>query len=362
MRAPGEGSVYQRSDGRWFYSRSTPDGKRQTVSGATREAVLKRRDELDAPLRESRPIPDKTLTVAGLFTLWLESQADLAPNTLILYRSLSRDHILPTLGRIRVVTLTLPDCERWLAGLKRKGLSPATCARIRQVLVACLNYGIRCRVISWNPCHDAKVTVPRTESDYLSTPEQRILLAAAAGDRLEALWCLLVGCGLRRGEALGLRRSDVDLDAAVLTVRQSLTRQGGSGVIRQPKTPGSVRVVPMPRFVVVALTEHLKRQPVVGNGLLFRTTTGTMYNPANVLLSFRRLCHRAGLADERERHCHECRHGYCISLLEVGVPMDVVAANIGDSLKMVSERYGKHSRPVAQERAMAALDAALGNF
>ncbi len=360
MRARNEGSIYQRkTDGRWVYARSLPTGKRVTISAATKEAVVKRRDELDAPLRESRPIPDKTLTVAGLFTLWLESQADLAPNTLILYRSLSRDHILPTLGRIRVVALTLPDCQRWLAGLKRKGLSPATCARIRQTLVACLNYGIRCRVISWNPCHDAKVTVPRTESDYLTTAEQRTLLAAARGDRLEALWCLLVGCGLRRGEALGLRRSDIDLDAGVLTVQQSLTRQGGSGVIRQPKTPGSIRVVPMPRFVVVALTEHLKRQPVVGNGLLFRTSTGTMYNPANVLLSFRRLCHRAGLDTERSRHIHETRHGYCISMLEAGQPMDLVAALIGDSLAMVSGRYGRHSRPVAQERAMAALDAAL---
>jgi integrase len=366
MRAQGEGSVYQRkSDGRWLYSRTLPSGKRQTVSAATRAAVLRRKDELDAPLRESRPVPDKTLTVAGLFTLWLESQADnLAPNTLRLYQDFSAHHILPQLGKTKVVALTLPDVERWLSSLSRPtasraALAPATRSRIRQMLVSALNYAVRCRVLTYNVAHDAKVKVERTESAYLTTDEQVTLLQAAAGDRLCALWTLLVGTGLRRGEAMGLTRSALDLGAGTVTVRQSLTRVGNVGAIRQPKTAGSTRVVPLPPFVVRALTEHLRRSPVLGDGLLFRSEVGTPLDPTNVGRDFRRLCERAGLGF---RHCHECRHGYAVTLLEAGTPLEIVAANLGHStIRETADRYGKHSRPVAQAAAMAALDAALGS-
>jgi integrase len=393
MRAKNEGSIYQvehlatcerhkdatgatvydcgkkGKHGRWFYARTLPNGKRVTVSAATREAVLKRRDELDAPLRESRPIPDRTLTVAGLFTLWLEVQEQhLEPNTLILYRSLSRDHILPTLGRIKVVELTKPDVDRWLGVLsrptaKRAALAPATRSRIRQVLVAALNYAVDARVLTWNPAHSTKVTVRPSErageSDYLTQDEMTRLVKAAHGDRLEALWLLLVGTGLRRGEALGLTRSALELDAGTVTVSQSLTRVAGRGEVRPTKTESSERTVPLPPFVVAALREHLRRQPALGGALVFRCSTGTPLNPGNVQTAFARLTERAGIG---ARHPHECRHGYAIALLESGTSLEVVSRLLGhSSIKTTADCYGKHARPAAQAAAVAALELAFGS-
>jgi integrase len=304
-----------------------------------------------------------------LFTLWLEVQEQhLEPNTLILYRSLSRDHILPVLGRTKVVELTKVDVDRWLGGLsrptaKRPALAPATRSRIRQVLVACLNYAVDARVLTWNPAHSTKVTVRPSErageSDYLTQDEMSRLVEAAHGDRLEALWLLLVGTGLRRGEALGLTRSALDLDAGTVKVSQSLTKVGGRGEIRPTKTESSERTVPLPPFVVVALRDHLHRQPVVGGALVFRTGTGNALHPSNVQTAFARLSKRAGIG---AHHPHEARHGYAIALLESGTSLEVVSRLLGhSSIKTTADCYGKHARPVAQAAAVAALDQMFGS-
>jgi integrase len=278
-----------------------------------------------------------------------------------------RDHILPTLGRTKVTELTKPDVDRWLGVLsrptaKRPALAPATRSRIRQVLVACLNYAVDARMLTWNPAHATRVTVRpserKQESDYLNADEMSRLVEAARGDRLEALWLLLVGTGLRRGEALGLTRSALDLDAGTVTVSQSLTRVGGRGEVRPTKTESSERTVPLPPFVVSALREHLRRHPALGGALVFRTGTGNALNPGNVQTAFARLCRRAGLGD---RHPHECRHGYAIALLESGTSLEVVSRLLGhSSLKTTADVYGKHARPLAQAAAVAALESAFG--
>ena len=301
--------------------------------------------------------------MAGLLTLWLEVQeAHLEPNTLILYRQMARDHIVPVLGRTRVQELTLPDCDRWLAGLARKGLSPATRTRLRQVLVACLNYAVKARILTWNAASATRVTVRPTEyvdeSDYLTGDELAALVHAARGDRLEALWLVLVGTGLRRGEALGLTRNAIDLEAATVTVSQSVTRIDGRAEVRAPKTTSSRRTVPLPPFVADALRLHLHQYPALGGALVFRTSTGNALNPGNVHQAFGRLTVRAGLG---VRHCHEVRHGYAIALLESGTSLEVVSRLLGhSSIKTTADCYGKHARPVAQAAAVAALQVAFG--
>jgi integrase len=143
-----------------------------------------------------------------------------------------------------------------------------------------------------------------------------------------------------------------------VTISQSLTRIAGRGEIRPTKTGDSVRTVPLPPFVVSALRDHLRRHPALGGALVFRTGTGNALNPGNVQMAFARLCRRAGLG---ARHCHECRHGYAIALLESGTTLEVVSRLLGhSSLKTTADVYGKHARPLAQAAAVAALDQMFG--
>src|ERR1022692_1235624 len=94
----------------------------------------------------------------------------------------------------------------------------------------------------------------------LTTIQAKAVLRAASGNRLHALYVLALCLGLRRGELLGLRWKDIDLDGEKLEVVQTLQRVGGRLRFVRPKTDDSERTVPLPPFCVEALREHKKRQ------------------------------------------------------------------------------------------------------
>jgi integrase len=135
-----------------------------------------------------------------------------------------------------------------------------------------------------------------------------------------ALYAVALGIGLRRGEALGLAWSDLDLDVGVLRVRQALYRADGRLQLLPPKTARSRRTVPLPPICVEALKEHQRHQQqertLAGHrwqdsALVFTTEIGTPIDPSNLSRWFRELCQRAGL---RRVRLHDLRHT-CASLL-----------------------------------------------
>jgi len=102
--------------------------------------------------------------------------------------------------------------------------------------------------------------IPHRPVSPLTVEQARIFLAAIRGDRLEALYLVALGIGLRQGEILGLRWPDVDLDGGTLTVRHALARIEGELVLVEPKSATSRRVVPLPTLVRDALLAHRRRQ------------------------------------------------------------------------------------------------------
>ena len=125
----------------------------------------------------------------------------------------------------------------------------------------------------------------------MTVEEARRLIETIRGDRLEALWVCALTVGLRRGELLGLRWSDVDLAAGTLTVRQTLLRAGGQLHFAEPKTERSRRTVPVPEQTMALIRAHRRRQAAerlqAGErwqdfGLIFASTIGTPMEPRNV--------------------------------------------------------------------------------
>ena len=281
-RLNGTGSIYRRGD-RWEYARQLPNGKRATISAKTQEALLARMEELDAPLRLHQPPPGR-LTVAALLAQWLEdyeaqvSAGEKAGNTLRTYRLLVRDHIVPALGKTQAKALTTRQVNRWLTGLT---LADSTRRKCRAILVTALSWGESAELVGRNVARGAKVTASErvTESDFLTADECRKLREAVKGDRLEALYLLFLGSGLRRGEALGLTWSDVDFAAGTVRVRRSLTAVGGARpVLGEPKTGSSARVARVLPFALEALRRHREALTVVPldptEALVFLSTTG----------------------------------------------------------------------------------------
>jgi integrase len=164
---------------------------------------------------------------------------------------------------------------------------------------------VREEVIPRNLAKLVKVAAPRySVNRSLTAAQARAVLASAGGQRLGALHVLALFLGLRRGELLGLRWDDIDLDGATLEVVQTLQRVGGALQLVPPKTPDSRRTVPLPAVCIDGLREHKRRQfhePVDAwpdwedHGLVFPSRRGTPMEPDNLRRSWSVIRAEAGL-------------------------------------------------------------------
>jgi integrase len=168
------------------------------------------------------------------------------------------------------------------------------------------------------------------------SPEQtRAFLNAVASDRLFAAWLLAATTGMRRGELLGLRWADVDLNAGVLRVAQARVRAGNQVVAGEPKTARGRRTIALDPATVAALRQHRKRQTEerllagprhTDSGLVFTMPDGSPIHPNRFGLWFRRRTRTAGLPAIR---LHDMRHSYATAGLAAGVPPKVMSERLG---------------------------------
>ncbi len=187
-----------------------------------------------------------------------------------------------------------------------------------------------------------------SEGRSLTIEQARSLLGVAKGDRLEALYVLMLSTGMRPGEAFGLPWRNVDLSNGKVSIKQALVRQKGGSVIGEGKIgEKGWRTVPIPSPVVRALIDHRDRQEKEridagdaweDNGLVFCTPIGTLLDPDNHRKSFSKLTEKAGLG---RWHPHELRHSATSIMLAQGVPIDVVSKTVGHtSIRITADVYG----------------------
>ena len=369
-RGRGEGSITKRSDGRWMAQADLgwQDGKRRrkTFYGRTkREVQEKLRDALHRKEHRLPPVPEQE-TVGAFLRRWLDSrQSRVRRRTLERYEQVVRAHLLPSLGRIRLSKLTPQAVVACLRRVEANG-SAYTARGAREILRTALNQAVRWELVSRNVA--ALTDAPRHRPRQIEplTPEQAAtLLAAVADHRLEALITVAVGLGLRQGEALGLRWEDVDFDAGVLSVRQTLERGGREPRFGEPKTARSRRTITMPGIVAAALRRHrtrqLKERLVVGarwrdSGLVFTTTIGTAMDKSGLHKAFKGILHGAELPDIRY---HDLRHTAATLLLAQGVDPRTIMETLGHSQISLTLNTYAHVMPALQREAAAKMDEIL---
>lgn len=283
-----------------------------------------------------------------------------------LYRTITRAHLLPALGDVPLARLRPSDIEALLMSKRAAGLSASTVRTVYAVLRAALDIAVRDGLIRSNPAAAVKRPgVERKDACYLTAEDAEALLLAIDGDRLEALFRLMLATGLRRGEALGLHWADVDLDRAALRVRWTLSRTSRGLELGEPKTERSRRTVPLPHPAVDALRAHHKRQAAeqlaAGSlwqptGLVFTSEIGTALEPRNVLRRFELLAGRAGLAGVR---LHTLRHSAASFLLAAGTHTKVVQEHLGHSSYAITADIYSHVAPAQQREAADRLGEAI---
>ncbi len=212
-------------------------------------------------------------------------------------------------------------------------------------------------------------TPPKVEKREISpfTPQQAgDFLKAALGHRLEALFTVGLAIGLRSGECSALCWPDLDLDQGTVTVRHTLQRQTGEGlVLLPPKSEKSRRTIELPATCVAGLRAHRMRQDgerqLAGSrwketGHVFTRTIGTPIDDRKILEEFDALVKVAGLPKQR---FHDLRHA-CVSLLGAqGVPLKVIADILGHSDIRLTQNVYQHVYSEAKRAAADSMDTFL---
>jgi integrase len=203
--------------------------------------------------------------------------------------------------------------------------------QVHAVLRNALAAAVREELISRNVAKLVKMPGPSYDVNRgLTLDQARKLLVTAADDRLHALYVLALVLGLRRGELLGLRWDDVDLDAGTLRVRHNLQRVGGELRLVAPKTKKSERTVPLLDLCADALRTHRDRQQIersaaglewVDSRHVFCSTVGTAMEPDNLRRSW---CPLRRKVDADGVRFHDLRHTCVTLLLDLGVPPHIV--------------------------------------
>lgn len=299
--------------------------KRKWVYGATRKEVA---DKIKIILRDQQqgvPIATERMNVEQLLNQWLADTV--APNTrdktAHSYRQVVRLHIVPTLGSRPIGKLTPQHVQQLMNAKRAEGLSPRYVIYIRNILRQALNQALRWGYVARNVA--TLVDPPKMERGAFTvlTPAQaRVFLEHARMEQsqIATLCALALGLGLRQGEVLGLRWSDISLEARTLTVSKALSTVAGKGTLAEPKTSQSRRDLMIPGWLATMLHGHQSRQlsqrlkhglTWQHQNLVFCTGEGKTLSARNVVRDFKALLGRMDLPDMR---FHDLRHS-CNSLL-----------------------------------------------
>jgi integrase len=372
----GSGTVYPRKgkDGKvasYLGSYFAPDGKRRYVSAKTKTACREKLRRVMGEADNRGFVFDAGKQTVGAYMVrWLEdfAKADLAPRTYHNYKLQIREHIVPAFGTMKLSKLDTPNIQALYSAKLHDGLKPSSVRYIHAVLHRALSKAVELRLISHNPAASADPPKVRHEEiTPLSTDQTRAFLEAARGQKYEALYVLSLTCGLRMGESLGLKWSDIDLEAGTLRVNRQLQRirEGGGLVFSEPKN-ASRRTIDLPQRGLEALRTHRKDQleeklramAYEDSGLVFATGKGTPQDAQNVInRHFKPLLKQEDLPLIR---WHDLRHTCATLLLGRGVHPKLVQHLLGHaSIAMTLDRYS-HWIPSMGRHAADGMDEALG--
>ena len=345
-RANGEGSIRKRKGGRWegrYTAGHDPEtGKAiyKNVLGRTQAEV---KEKLKAAIKETQSLD---FTKAGKYTVgewmevWFEDYAKIKvrPSSHQTYRGYIDNHINPNIGDIPLEKLTSLDLQKLYKKLltkgrvdrleakeQPKGLSAKTVRNIHQILSSALKLAQEQRIILTNPAEGcALLKVEHREMKTLPVEQLQSFLREAKESGVFELYYLELATGLRRGELLGLKWEDIDLERGDLRVRRQISRINGEVVEAPLKTKNAYRTLPLAEDTVSVLKEQRKK--VGSNPWVFPSPNGGPISPDSVLHMLHRVLKRAGLPKVR---FHDLRHTFATLALQNGVDVKTVSGMLG---------------------------------
>jgi integrase len=326
--------------------------------------------------------PQKITLGEYLADRWLPAiEATVRPTTFAGYRAHVRVYVNPALGSIPLQSVTTDQLNAFYLQLHRAGgrdgaaLAPATVRRVHATLHRAFRDAMSWGYLNRNPAAPAVKPKQRSpgsvEMKTWTVADVRRFLDHVQGDRLFPAWRLAASTGLRRGELLGLRWQDVDLDTGRVSVRQTLTTVGNKVAFGEPKTARGKRNIALDGVTIGALRMWRARQAQErltfgqawhDTGLVFSREDGSLIHPDTFSFWFDRQVRAAGVPRIR---FHDLRHTHATLALQAGVPAKVVSERLGHATVAFTLDVYSHVIPALQEdaaeRIAALVDASDSN-
>jgi integrase len=375
-RLNSEGTVVKRKDGRWAGAVTIDwaNGKqrRRWVYGKSAADVLEKIDELRKNQRDGIHIEPSKSTVGDWLNVWLYEYAkpSVRETAWTSYESVVRVHLITGLGAIVLNKLQPAQVQRFLNAKARDGYNATTIGHMLVILKMALKQAVVDRLLVFSPAEGTRPPKKQqAEARALTVDQQAQLMTVLGTERLGPLIAFALGTGMRHGELLALRWSEVDLGAGVVSVQRTTNRvKAGDGdaktrvIIGSPKTAKGRRRIPMPDGVrrvlqqwrVTQTQERLAAGPAWHDtGLVWTTAVGKPLSTGIPNLLLDRLAARAGIGHVK---LHELRHTYATRLMEAGVDARTVQEMMGHAnVAMTLGRYS-HVMPERKQSAAAALN------
>lgn len=375
-RANGEGSIRKRKDGRWegrYTAGRDPETGKAIYKNVLGRSQAEVKEKLKQAIGEAQALD---ITKAGKYTVeeWMEvwfqdyAKIKVRPSSHQTYQGYIHNHIRPNIGDIPLEKLTSLDLQKFYKKLlaygrvdrleakgQPKGLSAKTVRNIHQILASGLKLAQEQRLILTNPAEGCALPrVEHQEMKTLTTVQLASFFREARESGVFELYYLELATGLRRGELLGLKWEDIDLERGDLRVRRQVSRINGEVVEAPLKTKNAYRTLPLAEDTVSVLKEQRKK---VGNcPWVFPSPNGGPISPDSVLHMLHRVLKRAGLPKVR---FHDLRHTFATLALQNGVDVKTVSGMLGHfSAGFTLDTYA-HITSAAQRQAAQTMGSVL---
>ena len=366
-RSNGEGNIRKRKDGRWegryTAGRDPVTGKQifKNVLGKTQAEV---KEKLQKALAQAKKIDfAKTgkYTVTMWMNEWFENVAKIKvrPSSHQTYRGYIDHHITPNIGSIPLEKLTTMDLQKLYRKLlnkgrvdrveakqQPKGLSAKTARNINQVISSAMDFAVAQKIIPENPCK--AVALPKVEHKEMQTiPAEQLqaFLQEAKATGVYEMYYIELATGLRRGELLGLKWTDIDWKNGIIKVRRQVARVDGQIVEAPLKTKNSYRTVTISQQAIEVLKQQKEK---TNDEYVFPSPNGGPISPDSVNNMLKRVLARAGIPKVR---FHDLRHTFATIALQNGVDIKTVSGMLGHfSAGFTLDTYA-HVTTAAQKEA-----------
>jgi integrase len=349
-------------------------GKRKQVWRTVRGTRKLAEQELTKLLRDvdSGSLADPgRITVGEYLEKWLAHvRTRVRARTYERYSQIVRNQLTPNLGAIRLAKLTPLQIQAFYGKALstgrfdgKGGLSARTVLHLHRVLSGALRQSVRWQLLTHNPA--AATQPPRPERPQLQIVDPDLansIFSKVGGTRMEVPVALALGVGMRRGEILALRWSDVDLTAGVVRITRTLQQTAEGLVVEEPKTERSRRSVTLPEFVIQSLRRHRKvqgeRRLLCGEAwkdgnLVIERGDGAPWAPDTFSNDFADFASKNGVGRVR---FHDLRHGHATLMLSQGVHPKVVSERLGHAGVAITLDTYSHVIPSLQAEAARVMD------